>query len=53
MLTAARVAHVTRAASFLGEPAGFSNASAGRTQGSDGGIVVRAVDPANGKIAWS
>jgi len=32
---------------------GLAYASAGRTQGSDGGIVVRAFDPATGKIAWS
>jgi outer membrane protein assembly factor BamB len=32
---------------------GLAYASAGRTQGSDGGIVVRAVDPHSGKIAWS
>jgi outer membrane protein assembly factor BamB len=32
---------------------GRAYASAGRTQGSDGGIVVRAFDPATGKVAWS
>jgi len=32
---------------------GMAYASAGRTQGSDGGIVVRAFDPGTGKIAWS
>jgi len=32
---------------------GVGYVSAGRTQGSDGGIVVRAFDPATGEIAWS
>lgn len=32
---------------------GLAYVSAGRTQGSDGGIVVRAFDPATGEIAWS
>ncbi|MBM4050132.1 MAG: hypothetical protein FJ279_33980, partial [Planctomycetes bacterium] len=32
---------------------GVGYASAGQTQGSDGGIVVRAFDPANGAILWS
>jgi outer membrane protein assembly factor BamB len=32
---------------------GMGYASAGRTQGSDGGIVIRAFDPANGGVAWS
>jgi len=32
---------------------GIAYASAGRTQGSDGGIVVRAFEPATGKILWS
>ena len=32
---------------------GLVYASAGRSQASDGGIVVRAVDPSSGKIAWS
>jgi len=32
---------------------GMGYVSAGRTQGSDGGIVVRAFDPATGEIAWS
>ncbi|MEW6359335.1 MAG: PQQ-binding-like beta-propeller repeat protein [Planctomycetota bacterium] len=32
---------------------GMGYASAGHTQGSDGGIVVRAFDPMTGKAAWS
>ena len=32
---------------------GLAYASAGRTQSSDGGIVVRAVDPLSGKLVWS
>ena len=32
---------------------GIGYASAGRTQGSDGGIVVRAFEPATGRIIWS
>jgi len=32
---------------------GIAYASAGRTQGSDGGLVVRAFDPATGEIVWS
>jgi outer membrane protein assembly factor BamB len=32
---------------------GVGYASAGQTQGSDGGIVVRAFDPASGAVLWS
>jgi outer membrane protein assembly factor BamB len=32
---------------------GIGYASAGQTQGSDGGIVVRAFDPTTGAISWS
>ena len=32
---------------------GLAYASAGRTQGSDGGIVVRAFEPTTGQIVWS
>ncbi|NOX55667.1 MAG: PQQ-binding-like beta-propeller repeat protein, partial [Planctomycetes bacterium] len=32
---------------------GVAYASAGRTQGSDGGIVVRAFDPLAGRLIWS
>ena len=32
---------------------GLGYASAGRTQGSDGGIVVRAFEPSTGRIVWS
>lgn len=32
---------------------GTAYASAGRTMGSDGGIAIRAFDPATAKIVWS
>ena len=32
---------------------GVGYASVGRSQGSDGGLVVRAFDPATGKVRWS
>ena len=39
--------------SILVTKAGIAYASAGRTTAAEGGIVVRAFDPATGKIKWS
>jgi outer membrane protein assembly factor BamB len=53
MLSYGKVESVWPAIGGVMVTGGVAYASAGRTQGSDGGLVVRAFDPATGKHLWA